>query len=258
MQSIKISAVIITLNEERNIQRCIDSVKDVADEILVVDSFSTDNTKKIAASLGVRFIEHDFEGHIQQKNWAASQSEFPYVLSLDADEALSEELKKSVIEVKNNWKADGYSFNRFTCYCGKWIKHGDYYQEKKLRLWDKRKGKWGGMNPHDQFEMKAGSMVKHLKGDLLHFVYYSISQQLLQIEKFTDIAAHERFELGIKPSVFKLMISPTFSFVKNYFFKLGFLDGFYGFVIAVNMAHYTFLKYAKLFELHNNNRIEKQ
>lgn len=253
MDSIQISAVIITLNEEKNIARCIESVKDIADEVLVVDSFSTDNTKKIATSLGARFIEHDFEGHIQQKNWAAAQSKFPYVLSLDADEALSEKLKKSVLEVRNNWKADGYSFNRLNNYCGKWIKHGDWYPEKKLRLWDKRKGKWGGINPHDTFEMETGSVIKHLKGDLLHYVYYSISQQLLQNDKFTTIAARARFDMGKKPSVLKLIFSPAFSFIRNYILKLGFLDGFYGFVVATNLAHYSFLKYAKLFELYHHS-----
>jgi len=250
MECIKISAVIITLNEERNIQRCIESVKDIADEILVVDSFSTDDTKKIATSLGVRFIEHAFEGHIQQKNWATAQSEFPYVLSLDADEALSEELKKSIIEVKKNWKADGYCFYRFNCYCGKWIKHGDFYPEKKLRLWDKRKGNWGGINPHDQFEMEAGSVIKRLKGNLLHFVNDNISQHVLQNEKFTTIAAQARFDLGKKPIKLKLIFSPIFTFIRGYILKLGFLDGFYGFVIAVNSAHYTFLKYAKHIELY--------
>ena len=249
MENVKISVVIITFNEEKNITRCIESVKDIADEILVVDSFSTDDTKKIATSLGARFIEHAFEGHIQQKNWAAAQSEFPHVLSLDADEALSEELKKSIIKVKNNWNADGYHFNRFNNYCGKWIKHGSWYPEKKLRLWDRRKGKWGGINPHDSFEMIEGSVVKHLKGDLLHFIYYTISQHILQVERFTTIAAQARFKMDKKTSYFKLIFSPPFSFLYNYFIRLGFLDGFYGLVICVVMAHYTFLKYAKHIEL---------
>jgi len=250
MECIKISAVIITLNEEKNIQKCIDSVKDVVDEVLVVDSFSSDDTKKIAISLGARVVEHAFEGHIQQKTWAVSQSEFPYVLSLDADEALSTELKKSVLEARNNWNSDGYFFTRINYYCGKWIKHGGWYPDRKLRLWDKRKGKWGGVNPHDQFEMDAGSVTKHLKGDLLHFSYNRISQHILQNDNFSTIGAHERFDLGKKPSFFKLIFSPAFSFIKNYILKLGFLDGFYGLVIAVNVAHYTFLKYAKLIELH--------
>ena len=119
---IKLSAVIITFNEEKNIARCLDSLKNVADEILVVDSFSTDKTKEICENLNARFIENKFEGHIQQKNFAADQAKYDYILSLDADEALSDGLKESIQEVKNNFEKDAYAFNRFNNFCGVWIK----------------------------------------------------------------------------------------------------------------------------------------
>ncbi|RLD58345.1 MAG: glycosyltransferase family 2 protein, partial [Bacteroidetes bacterium] len=119
---VQISAVIITYNEERNIGRCLDSLSDVADEIVVVDSYSSDRTEEICRSYNAVFIKHKFTGHIQQKNWAILQASSPYILSLDADEVLSEELKASILRVKENWTHDGYYFNRLTSYCGKWIR----------------------------------------------------------------------------------------------------------------------------------------
>ncbi|MTI29248.1 glycosyltransferase family 2 protein, partial [Cytophagales bacterium RKSG123] len=150
----KISAVIITYNEEKNIQRCLESLKGVVDEIVVVDSLSTDNTKKICEKFDVHFIENPFEGHIEQKNYAMGCARNDYVLSLDADEALSPKLKESILKVKENWTADFYSFNRLNNYCGQWIRHSGWYPDKKIRLWDRRKGKWGGKNPHDNVVMK--------------------------------------------------------------------------------------------------------
>jgi len=133
---IQLSVVIITFNEEKNIARCLDSVATIADDIVVVDSFSTDNTKHICEEKNIHFIEHKFDGHIEQKNWAITQAKHQYVLSLDADEALTKELQVEIIKAKNNWQYDGYSFNRLTNYCGVWIKHCGWYPDKKLRLWD--------------------------------------------------------------------------------------------------------------------------
>ncbi len=246
---IKLSVVIITYNEEKNIERCLLSVKDIADDIVVVDSFSTDATQEICKKYNVRFFEHKFEGHIEQKNWAVTQAEYPHILSLDADEELSEELKKSIKEMKNNWEYDGYYFNRLTNYCGKWIKHSGWYPDKKLRLWDRRKGKWTGTNPHDKFELISDCTKHHIFGDLYHYSYYSISQHVETINKFSDIAALARFKKGKKSNIFKIIFSPLWKFVRTYFIKLGFLDGFYGFVISVNSAHSTFLKQVKLREL---------
>ena len=142
---LKISAVIITYNEEANIERCLESLEGTADEVLVVDSFSTDRTADICKSKGVDFIQHPFKGHIEQKNYALSCAGNNYVLSLDADEALSDNLIQSIRAAKQNWRADGYSVNRLTNYCGKWIRHCGWYPDKKVRLWDRRKGHWGGV-----------------------------------------------------------------------------------------------------------------
>ena len=246
---IKLSVVIITFNEERNIGRCLDSVKDIADDVVVVDSFSTDGTEKICREYGVRFIRHAFEGHIEQKNWAIIKAKYPHILSLDADELLSDRLIRSIREVKEKWEYDGYYFNRLTNYCGKWIRHSSWYPSRKLRLWDSRKGQWGGMNPHDHFILEKGASRKSLKGDLLHYSYYSIFQHIEQINKFSDIAAKSFFEIGRTASWFNIIFHPVWRMFRDYIIKFGFLDGFYGFVISLNSGHETFLKYSKLRKL---------
>ena len=241
-----ISVVIITYNEERNIGRCLESVRGIADDIVVVDSFSTDKTGEICQQYGARFLKHAFEGHIEQKNWAIPHAKYPFILSLDADEVLSEELRNSILEVKKNWKYDGYYFNRLTNYCGKWIRHSSWYPSRKLRLWDSRKGKWGGTNPHDKFILERRSSKKFLKGNLLHFSYYSIHEHIQQINKFSDIVAISYHKEGRHASLLNIIFNPLWRLFRDYIIKLGFLDGFYGLIICVNSAHETFLKYSKL------------
>lgn len=249
-----VSAVILTLNEEHNIGRCIDSVMGVAEEILVVDSFSTDRTAEICREKGARFIQHKFPGYIEQKNYALAQATFPHVLSLDADEALSDALRNSILKVKEKWDKDGYSMNRLTNYCGKWIRHGSWYPDVKLRLFDKRKAQWGGINPHDIVILSAGSAAAHIKGDILHYSYYSISEHIKQIDHFSGISARALYDKGVKSSLFHLVVRPPFRFFRDYFIKLGFLDGFYGLVVCCNTAHSTFLKYAKLRQMERDSK----
>jgi len=246
----KISAVIITFNEEKNIGRCIDSLQNVADDIVVVDSFSTDNTKEICLAKKVRFIEHEFEGHIEQKNHAITQAKYTFVLSLDADEALSSALEKSILDIKENPLFDGYTMNRLTNYCGKWIKYCGWYPDTKLRLWNSTKGKWGGINPHDKFIMVKEVHISHLKGDIEHYSYYTREQHLMQIEKFSTISAKALFDKKKKTSIFNLIFNPLASFLKSYIFNLGFLDGTTGFYICRQSAYANYLKYKKLKELY--------
>ncbi len=246
---IKISAVIITYNEEKNIARCLASLQKVADDIVVVDSFSSDRTEELVKAAGARFVPHAFEGHIQQKNWAISQAKYPHVLSLDADEALDEELEAAILALKENWTADGYRLNRLTNYCGKWIRHGLWYPDRKLRLWDSRKGAWGGQNPHDTFIMEKGSVIQELPGHLLHYSIYSFEEHIAQIRKFTDISSKAAFDNGKRSNYFKLLFSPFLKFIRAYVFRLGFLDGKEGWMIARWSAHATYLKYRKLMKL---------
>ncbi len=246
---LKISVIVLTLDEEKNIERCLLSVMDIADDIVVVDSYSTDRTKEICKKYNVRFLEHPFEGFIEQKNWAVSQAKYSHILSIEGDEALSEELKKSIIAVKKKWAHDAYYFNRFSNYCGKWIKHSGWYPDKKLRLWDSRKGRFGGLNPHDKLILEQGATKKFLKGDLLHSAFFTISEHMNLANKYSNIKAENAFASGQTANWFDILFAPLVKFVRGYFFKLGFLDGFYGFVINIIGAQSKFLKYARLKQL---------
>lgn len=247
----KLSGVIITFNEERNIEQCLQSLVNVVDEIVVVDSFSTDATKAICERFNAKFIEQKFLGYIEQKNFALNQAKYNHVVSLDGDEALSKKLQNSIVDLKTNWKYDGYYANRFNNFCGQWIKHSDWYPNKKLRVFDKRKGNWQGINPHDNVQLfDKTAKTGHLKGDILHKTYQSYSEFNQKTEYFSTIAAKAYFDKGKKASYWKIVFNPTWAFFKAYFLRLGFLDGFNGFIICVQTANITFLKYSKLRELH--------
>ena len=245
----QISAVIITFNEERNIGRCLDSLTGVADEIIVVDSFSTDRTAQICLEKGARFIQHPFAGHIEQKNFALTQARFPHVLSLDADEALSDTLRQSILAVKAGWRCDAYSMNRLTNYCGQWIRHSGWYPDRKVRLFDRRRGHWGGLNPHDKVEMDIDATLGFLAGDLLHYSYYSEEEHDARARKYAVIAARAMLARGKRGSGLRVAISPAFKFVRNYLLRLGFLDGQAGWTICRMAALETYWKYRHLIQL---------
>jgi glycosyltransferase involved in cell wall biosynthesis len=251
-----ISAVIITYNEERNIGRCLESLQGIAEDIVVVDSFSKDKTEAICSQYNVRFVQHAFDGHIEQKNWAITQAKYPHVLSLDADEALDDTLKQSILAVKADWKYNGYSMNRLTNYCGSWVHHCGWYPDTKLRLWDSRLGSWGGDNPHDKFELeKAHNQTSHLKGDILHYSYYTLEDHYKQVTYFTDILAKAQYQKGKKAPLLVLVLSPVVKFIKDYVIKKGFLDGKVGFQICRISAYATFTKYRKLRRLHQTKGV---
>lgn len=243
---IQLSVVIITFNEEVNIERCLLSVQNVADEIVVVDSFSTDKTEEICSKYNVRFISHKFEGHIEQKNWALSQAKYDHILSLDADEALDEMLEKSILDVKEDWSVDAYKMNRLTNYCGDWIRHGSWYPDTKLRLAKRDQVFWGGDNPHDKLLTNDGVDIKHLKGDILHYSYYSVEQHIKQQEKFSSIAAEAMFNRGKKAPLYKLVLNPVASVIKDIVIRGGYLDGKSGFKVAEISAKSVYWKYKKL------------
>lgn len=246
---IPLSVVIITFNEERNIARCLDSVKEVADEIIVLDSFSTDRTKELCLARGARFEQHVFDGYTQQKNRASNMASHPTILSLDADEALSPDLSNDIKKAKQNLIADGYVMNRLTNYCGTWIHHSGWYPDRKLRLYDKRKGHWTGQYVHEKLEMNAGSKTGFLNGDLLHYSYYSIEQHKKQALQFSALAARALFEKGKKANVLQLIYKPVSRFLKAYLFQLGFLDGGAGFTIARISAWASYMRYRQLYKM---------
>jgi len=244
----QLSVVIITFNEERNIARCIDSVMDVADEILVVDSFSTDHTETISREKGARFIQRKWDDYSSQKNFANSQAQFQYILSIDADEALSEELKISILDIKKNPLFDAYSMNRLTNYCGKWIHHCSWYPDRKLRLFNRDKGCWNGLI-HEVISMDKDARFGFLHGDLLHYSYYTVEDHIRQANKFSEISAITLYEAGKKTNPIRVWFSFYIKFFRDYVVHRGFLDGKVGYDICLISAKAARLKYTKLLQL---------
>lgn len=254
----KLSVVIITFNEEKNIGRCIDSVKTIADEVIVLDSFSTDRTIQIALSKGAIVHQHAFEGYVSQKNRAFRLANHNYILSLDADEALSAELADSILREKKDFRFRGYSMNRCSIYKGRCIRHGLWYPDKKLRLFDRRFGSCGGLDPHDKVVFEESAPVKHLRGDLLHYTYESYGEYLLRNEQVSTTAAESLFYSGKKVHWAKIFLSPLWAFFNGFFLRAGFLDGYYGWVIAVNTANQSYRKYYKLKQLQRKPLVKVQ
>lgn len=254
----KISATIICFNEEEKIGKCLESLQEIADEIIVVDSFSTDKTKEICSKYPlVKFYENPFEGHIEQKNYALGLCSHDYILSLDADEALSTELRESILKAKESLSAKAYKFNRLTDYNGFWVRHCGWYPDTKLRLIKKDTASWQGKNPHDiLIPNNENEKVIHLNGDLLHYSYDSITDHVNQTNRFTTIAAKAAFESGTRSGLFKIVTRPILKFLKDYFLKGGILDGRYGLIICTINALSAFLKYSKIKELQESRSID--
>lgn len=251
----KISATIITLNEEDKIRQCLESLQDVADEIVVVDSLSTDNTKSICEEFGVRFIEQKWLGYSEQKNLANNIASHDWILSIDADEVLSDELKKSILRIKNEERETKneelvYSFNRLNNYCGKWIHHSGFYPDKKIRIWNRKVGKWEGI-VHEVIKFSTKVKEVHLKGDLLHYSYSKPEDFERQVFKFAEMRAQHYFDKGKKNAGLLSVVSPIFFFIKHYLICLGFLDGKEGFVMCWVSAKATRHKYKTLKKLKN-------
>ncbi len=246
-----LSVVIITFNEEKNIARCLDSVQDIADEVIVADSFSTDKTREICSRYpNLVFFQHEFDNYGNQKNRADARAKHDFILTLDADEALSDDLRDEIQRLKQTgFKHDAYMFHRLTNYCGKWIKHCGWYPDKKIRLWNKNYGEWSADGVHEKLILRPGTKVMKIKKDILHYSFYTISQHMATINEYSSRAASTRYQKGKKFSFFKMLGSPIWKFFSSFVLRGGFLDGYYGYVICRNSAHSSFLKQVKLREL---------
>lgn len=254
---IKLSVIIITFNEEQNIALCLDSVKEIADDILVVDSQSTDKTEEICLAKGARVIQHPFKNFVEQKNFATEQAKYDYVFSIDADEWVSDELKKSILEIKNNWSYDAYEMKRLNNYCGRWIRHCGWYPDWKPRIFNRKKGYWTGILVHETLKLNQEATLGQLDGDLLHNAYRTVSEHFHKTNKYTDLTAQEAMSQGKKSHFLKIWFSPLARFFRDYIIKGGFRDGLEGLIICRINSMGTYLKYAKLRELIRNDKLKK-
>lgn len=247
--AISITAVIVTLNEEMNIGRCIDSLTGIAEEIVVLDSFSTDKTPDICRSKEVVFLQKAWQGYSTSKNYANSLATKDYILSIDADEALSDELKQSILKEKGSSTTQAFAFSRLTNYCGKWIHHCGWYPDTKVRLFKRGEANWTG-EIHEELAFNTPTDVKILKGDLLHYSFPTIASHIRTLNSFSEIAAKDAFSKRKKVNLLlHVFFNPLFTFFKKYFLQKGFLDGYYGFIICAISAFANFIKYVKLREL---------
>lgn len=250
----KISAVIITLNEEKNIARAMRSVN-WADEIVVVDSGSTDRTKEIATELGARVVEQEWLGFGPQKQFAVEAATNDLIFSLDADEEVTEDLQKEIRAAMATGKmAEGYRVPRLAVYCGRKIRHGGWYPDRQLRLFDRRKGRWSNDVVHESFKMDADAYIAEFRSDLLHFTCDDIAEHAKMIqERYAPLSAQAMYDSGRKASMVKIATAPLFSFFRDYILRAGFLDGTQGLIIAGFGAYNVFLKNALLWQMNRAN-----
>ena len=242
----KISATIVTLNEERNIARAIESLRCV-DEIVVVDSGSSDGTRELALRLGARVIDEPWRGYAGQKNFASQCAIFDWILSIDADEAVTEELEAEILALKRDGpRCDGYSMPRLAQYLGRWITHSGWYPDRKVRLFHREKAEWVGEYVHES--VRVTGSTGELEGKLLHFTCDTLSQHLRTLDRYTTLAAQELLAKGSRVPMSSMVFDPAWTFVRAYVIRRGFLDGPQGLAIAWMAALYTFLKYAKAWQ----------
>lgn len=248
---VPLSVCVVCLNEAHNIEDCLESVS-WADDIVVVDSGSQDGTVELARRHTDRVVFHEWEGHIQQKNYALDLAKHEWVLCLDADERVSDELGKEIQGelqrvASGAARADGFSVPRRVFYLGRWHRWGGWYPDRKVRLFRKSAGRWGGVNPHDH--VRLDGQVHPLRNDLLHFTYRDVEDHVSRINSYTSIAAKEKKARGTRGAYWRMLVHPPARFIRMYLLRLGLLDGKAGFVNAVLASFYVFLKYAKLWEM---------
>ncbi len=246
----KVSACVTTFNEEVNIRCCLESLR-WCDEVIVVDSFSSDRTVEICREFTPRVYQHKWLGYIGQKNLIRGMASHDWILFVDADEEVSADLREEIRAelAANDGSVAGYRFPRMVNYLGRWIRHGEWYPDIKLRLFLKSKGHSGGTEPHDQVIVDGG--VKTLRGKLYHYTYANMHEHLETMNRFSGITAQEKFRANSRFSWADFLIRPPFRFLKAYILRRGFLDGRRGFLIALVSAFGVCMKYAKLWELEN-------
>ncbi|PHR48846.1 MAG: glycosyl transferase [Fluviicola sp.] len=242
----KLSATIITFNEERNINRCIESLLPIADEIIVLDSFSTDKTEEICTKNGVRFEKREWKGYSNAKNYLNSLANHDYIFSIDADEAPDKKLQESILKVKKQGFEGAYAVNRLTNYCGKWVKHSGWYPDVKTRIFPKKTSKWEGKFVHEKLIIDGSPPSHLLEGHLLHYSYYNYTEHRERADKYSKLTAQKLYAKGKRATAVKPFISGLGRFISMYFIKKGFLDGRAGWKIATISAKSNIYKYKEL------------
>lgn len=240
-----ISTILITRDEENNIERCLESVRPFSDEIIVVDSGSTDRTIEIARAHDVRVIEHEWLGYGPQKQFTLEQATQPWVFSIDADEVVSPQLCEAIQSAPRD--CEGYAVARRVWYMGRWILHSGWYPRYVVRFFRRDRGSFTGEVVHESVRVRG--RTRHLHGDLLHYSYRDVDHHMEKINDFTTLSAGKMFQRGRRSSVLRMVVTPWLQFHKVYFLRRGFLDGFAGLVVALLHSMYVFLKHAKLREL---------
>ena len=240
-----LSIVIITYNEAKNLTNCLYSALQIADEVLVIDAFSTDDTPKIAAHFGVRFEQRQWKNFSDAKNYGNSLATYPWILSLDADEVLSDALVSSIRALKETGFSGVYSLDRWNNYYGHFLKHSGVYPDYKPRLFHKNEAYWHGDFVHET--LKTSEKPQKIKGALLHYSIKDVGDHLLRLHKYSDLEADMLFLKGKKSGVLPIVFAPIVKFLKTYFWHLGILDGVSGLVVSVMVAYGRFLRYAKLY-----------
>jgi len=243
-----ISAFVITKNNGDIIGGCLESLA-WADEVVVVDDFSTDATEEICRERGVRFFQHRFTGFRDQKSHAVFLTAHDWVLEIDSDERVSEAMRRSILDLREDEfsRYAGFDFPRLTRFWGKWIRHASYYPDRKVRLYDKRRGSWSDGNVHERF-IPAGE-TKPMEGDILHVQDLDLHSYILRTARYAELSAEEDRRRGRVARWHHFTVRPVYTFLYRYIVRLGFLDGVQGFVISAMGAAGTFLKYMRLYEM---------
>jgi glycosyltransferase involved in cell wall biosynthesis len=248
MEKMEISAVIITLNEEKRLEPALKGLEDAVSEIIIVDAYSSDKTLEIARRYTKKVYQRKWTNFSDQKNFGNSKASYSWILSLDADERLSPELRKEILALKDEEpRCSGFSMPRQVFYLGRWIRHSGWYPDRKIRLFRKDKARWEGAYVHEELVIE-GEVVR-LKGSIHHFTYRNIQDHLNKINKFSELGAKKLYSQKKKCRWYHLFFLPFFRFLKSYLWKGGFLDGFAGLVISVSNGYAIFIRYAKLKEI---------
>lgn len=246
MSAVRLSACVMACDDEETLERCLESLAFADEIIVVVDPRSGDRTEKIASELATRVAIHAYEGDLEQKRYTSGLASGDWVLSIDADEVVTPELAVAIQGALSSPHAAGYEMNRVAWHLGRWVRHGDWHPDWKLRLFERAKARWTGRNPHGRAEVEGA--VSRLSGDLLHYSYRDLSDQIGRIDTHSSQAAEALFREGRRARWADLVLRPPARFLRSYVLKRGFLDGVVGFLVASSIAYAVFLKYAKLWE----------